>query len=96
VESVENQTQGSLSFHRPLEIRPTMPDSHIPTATTIPVPSFTKTKLMKGSRPLRGLPLRIIFRIILYWNRYLVSGSSLDWKMLDAGAFAKLGAVLRR
>ena len=41
-----------------------------------------KPKLKKGSRPLRGLPIPILFRIILYWKRYFVSGSSLDWKML--------------
>jgi hypothetical protein len=44
VESVENQTQVSPSFHRPLEIRPTTPDFHIPTAPTIPVPFSAKTK----------------------------------------------------
>src|SRR5258708_3989738 len=45
-------------------------------------PSQQNPKLKKGSRPLRGLPIRILFRIILYWKHYLVSGSSLDWKML--------------
>src|SRR5713101_2348211 len=44
-----------------------------------------KPKPKKGSRPLRGLPIRILFRIILYWKRYRVSGSSLDWKMLSNG-----------
>src|SRR6266699_6946468 len=34
-------------------------------------PSHQKPKIKKGSRPLRGLPIRILFRIILYWKRYL-------------------------
>jgi len=42
-----------------------------------------KPKLKKGSRPLRGFPIQIASRIILHWIRYLASGSSLDWKMLD-------------
>src|ERR1022692_1059053 len=42
-----------------------------------------KIKKTKGSRPLRGLQIRIYFRITLHWKRYRVSGSSEDWKMLD-------------
>src|ERR1022692_3471813 len=41
-----------------------------------------KIKKTKGSRPLRGLQIRIYFRITLHWKRYRVSGSSEDWKML--------------
>src|SRR6266700_6417573 len=52
-------------------------------------PSHQKPKIKKGSRPLRGLPIRILFRIILYWKRYFVSGSSLDWKMLRPGRLGR-------
>jgi hypothetical protein len=61
VESVENQTQVSLSFPRPLEISYTPRHFHIPTATTT-VPSLKTTKPMKGSRPLRGLPIPTLFQ----------------------------------
>jgi hypothetical protein len=68
---------GKVENHKPV--------SHFPTRRKrrrFLFPSQQKTKLEKGSRPLHGLPIRILFRIILYWKRYLVSGSSLDWKML--------------
>jgi len=50
--------------------------------------SHQKTKTQKGSRPLRGLHIQIIFRITLYWKGYLVSGSSHDWKMLLSETYA--------
>jgi hypothetical protein len=45
-------------------------------------PVLQNLKSKKGSRPLRGLLIPILFRIIMYWNRILVSGSFFDWKML--------------
>jgi hypothetical protein len=47
-------------------------------------PVLQNLKFKKGSRPLRGLLIPILFRIILYWNRILVSGSFFDWKMLGS------------
>jgi hypothetical protein len=41
-----------------------------------------KRPKQERNRPLRGLRFRICFRITLHWKRYLVSGSSDDWKML--------------
>jgi len=61
VESVENQTQVSPSFPRPLQISHTARDFHIPTATTA-IPSLKTTKPTKGSRPLRGLPIPTLFQ----------------------------------
>src|SRR5713226_9523207 len=68
---------GKVENHKPV--------SHFPTRRKrrrFLFPSPRKPKIKKGSRPLRGLPIPILFRIILYWKRYFVSGSSLDWKML--------------
>jgi len=49
VESGENQTQVSPSFHRPLEIWPTTPDFHIPTAQACAG--------WKSGKPQTGFPL---------------------------------------
>src|ERR1022692_3553371 len=54
-----------------------------------------KIKKTKGSRPLRGLQIRIYFRITLHWKRYRVSGSSEDWKMLSALKASKLRSGVR-
>ena len=74
-------TQVSHASHRPLEIPHTAQDFHIPTAATTGF-LIPKAKPKKGNRPLRGLFLRIPFRIILYWKRYVASGSFLDWNVL--------------
>jgi hypothetical protein len=52
-----------------------------------------KRQKQERNRPLRGLRFQIIFRITLYWKRYLISGSSDDWKMLLLSENALLGHV---
>ena len=58
---------------------PTFP----PRRLLFPIPK-TKRQRQERNRPLRDLQIRIHFRIILYWKRYRVSGSSDDWKMLSS------------
>ena len=70
------------SFHRPLEIWQTPPDFHIPTAHNTMVYISSQQGTTERNRPLRGLLILNSFRIILYWNRYRLSGSFLDWNML--------------
>ena len=85
VETGENQVQVSSRFHTPWESGkrrriPTFPPRRRRLSST-----KQKIKKTKGSRPLRGLQIRIYFRITLHWKRYRVSGSSEDWKMLLEG-----------
>src|SRR5580658_3824737 len=47
-----------------------------------------KRQKQERNRPLRGLRFQIIFRITLYWKRYLISGSSDDWKMLTRAYYS--------
>jgi hypothetical protein len=53
-----------------------------------------KRQKQERNRPLRGLRFQILFRIILYWKRYLISGSSDDWKMLEPAGYPMPGRSL--
>ena len=57
--------------------------------------SKTKRQKPERNRPLRGLLIRIYFRIILYWKRYRFSGSSDDWKMLTQSRSAQANLIRR-